>query len=86
MIQHWLAHWLGTDGSSTSYFWGGVGSCLGYLGIIGVLLRKHQCEVASCYRLGRHGTDGGHRVCARHMPGGAPTAEEVIDKHERNGK
>jgi hypothetical protein len=81
-MQHWLSHWLGMDGSDTTAAWGGFLSCLGYLGIIGTMLRRHQCEVGGCRRIVRHTTDGGHKVCTRHMPGGAPTARQVVDKHE----
>lgn len=80
-------HWLGLDGSWTTDAWGGCISCLGLFATPFVLLRKHQCEVSGCWRIGKHSTDGGHAVCARHHPTGAPSAQDVIDKHEgaRNG-
>lgn len=81
-IQHWISHWMGTDGSSLALFWGGIGSCLGYLSIVGVLVRKHQCEVGRCYRISRHITNAGHHVCTRHAPQGAPSAEDVRKAHE----
>jgi hypothetical protein len=37
--------------------------------------------VHRCWRIGRHATAAGHLVCRRHMPGGAPTHEEVIAAH-----
>jgi hypothetical protein len=79
---HLLAHVLGLDnGSATPYlFWSGIGSDLGELAIVGVLagmLRKHNCEVHRCWRLGRHSTDGGHMVCRKHHPDGHLTAGQV---------
>lgn len=81
VLQHWLSHWLGMDGSATSLAWGGFLSCLGYFAIVGTLLRKHNCEVKPCWRLSKHTTNGGHVVCRKHMPGGSPSAQQVVDAH-----
>lgn len=85
-MQHFLSHWLGLDNASGAVYlwWSGFVGDLGYLAIVATLLRRHQCEVNPCWRLARHSTNGGHRVCARHHPEGAPTSQDVIDKHEEN--
>lgn len=76
----WLMHVLGLDNASGAPYlaWSGVGGDLGYLAIIGTLIRRHNCHVHGCLRVGRHpvtGTD--YVVCRRHHPDGAPTAADV---------
>jgi hypothetical protein len=87
---HFLAHFLGADyglpyGQWGAYnTWSGAGSDIGELGIIGglaVMVRRHNCEVRRCWRLGRHWTAGGHVVCRKHHPGGPLTAERVTYEH-----
>jgi hypothetical protein len=83
----WLWHFLGLDSASgTAYLaWSGVLSDLGELAIIGALFgvyRKHNCEVARCWRLGRHTTAAGHQTCRRHHPEGPPSHQDVIEAHE----
>lgn len=85
----WLAHFLGFDDSGGGWYlwWSGFGSDLGELAIVGGLIglmRKHQCEVHHCWRLGRHTTAGQHHVCRRHHPDGHLTAERVIAAHAEN--
>lgn len=89
LIQHWLAYMTGslnTSGAPPNYnFWSGFGSDLSEVALIGALLtvvRRHNCAVRGCWRVGRHVTASGHRVCARHHPEGAPTHAEVITAHE----
>ena len=86
-MWHPLLHFLGVDNvSGPAYaWWSGAGSDIAELAIIGGLIsiyRRHNCEVLRCPRLGRHVTAGNHHVCRRHMPGGAPTHQDVIDAHE----
>jgi hypothetical protein len=86
VIWHALQHWLGLDSASgTPYLaWSGILSDIGELAIIGGLIsiyRKHNCEVRRCLRIARHQTAAGHHVCRRHMPGGAPTRQDVTDAH-----
>lgn len=79
----WLVHVLGLDNLSGPWygFWSGAGSDLGELAIVGGLiglLRKHNCHVHGCPRIGRHkiaGTDW--VVCRRHHPDDAPSAADV---------
>ena len=46
------------------------------------ILRRHNCSVKGCWRIGRHpvaGTD--HIVCRKHHPHESPTAEQVLAEH-----
>lgn len=74
-----------TDEAGPGYgFWSGFGSDLGEAAIIGGLisvLRKHNCEVHGCWRIGRHTTAAGHNVCRIHHPDDLLTAQDVIDAH-----
>jgi hypothetical protein len=81
-----LQEWFGvTNLSGRSYgFWSGVGSDIGELTLFGILwatLRKHNCEVHGCFRMGRHKTLAGHSVCRKHHPDDKLTAQAVVDAH-----
>jgi hypothetical protein len=80
----WLLHVLGVDNLSGRWYgwWSGAGSDLAYLGIIGALARRGNCEVKGCWRLGRHKTAAGHKVCRRHHPDDHLTAQQVTAEHE----
>lgn len=89
--MNWLLHWLavhtGTVNEGGPYygFFSGFGSDLSEVAIIGALLalvRKHNCEVKGCLRLGRHRTAAGHHVCRKHHPDDHLTAERVAADHE----
>ena len=80
-----------SGGGNTSHylFWSGAGSDLGELSIVAAmatltatLLRKHNCEVHGCWRMGRHDTAAGHTVCRRHHPDEKLTAQDVADAHQ----
>jgi len=46
------------------------------------ILRRHNCAVKGCLRIGRHpvaGTD--HIVCRKHHPHESPSAEQVLAEH-----
>lgn len=82
----WLLHWLGVDDVSGRWYalWSGAGSDLGEIAIIGGLIsvvRKHNCEVHKCWRIGRHQTAANHNVCRRHHPDDPPTHQDVLDAH-----
>ena len=86
--MNWLLHILGVDNVSGRWYgwWSGAGSDVGELAIIGGLLtvvRRHNCEVHGCWRLGRHQTAAGHHVCRAHHPDGHLTAEQVTASHEQ---
>lgn len=88
-MLHWLLHWLavhtGTVNEPGPYygFFSGFGSDLSELallaGVIG-LLRKHNCAVHRCWRIGRHPVAGTtHTVCRRHHPD--PAVREGLRAH-----
>ncbi len=86
-LQHWLAVHTGTVNEAGPYygFLSGAGSDLSEIAIIGALggiLRRHNCEVKGCWRLGRHQTAAGHHVCRVHHPDDHLTAERVVADHE----
>ena len=95
--MNWLLHWLAihtgsvnTSGSPQNYnFWSGFGSDLGEIAIIGglvTLVRKHNCEVHRCWRLGRHQTAADHHVCRVHHPDDHLTADAVVASHAAAAK
>ena len=66
-------------------FWSGFGSDLGELALVGgvlTLVRHANCEVHGCWRLGRHTTAAGHRVCRKHHPDEHLTVEQVQAAHD----
>jgi hypothetical protein len=81
--MNWLLHFLGMDDLTGPYygFWSGIGSDLGELAVVGALaglLRKHNCHVRRCWRIGRHPVEGTlWVVCAKHHPDGAPAASDI---------
>lgn len=77
----WIGHVLGLDDASgVAYLaWSGFVGDISLIGAALVVLRKHQCHVKRCWRLGHH-TAGRFAVCRRHHPSTpdtAPTAAEV---------
>lgn len=86
-MGHALAHFFGLDSASATPYlaWSGVGSDVTEIAVVGALfglLRKHNCSVHGCWRIGRHkvpGTD--HVCCRRHTPGGAPSLQDVISDY-----
>ena len=84
-VQHWLAYVTGsenTSGAPPNYnFWSGFGSDLSEIAIAGALfgvVRKYNCHVKRCWRIGRHPVDGTtFVVCRRHHPEDKPTAAEI---------
>ena len=85
-LLHWLAVHTGTVNEPGPYygFWSGFGSDLGEIAIVGGLftvVRRHNCEVHKCWRIGRHTTDAGHRVCRKHHPDDHLTVEQVHAAH-----
>lgn len=78
-----MQHIIGLDDPSGRWylFWSGVGSDITEFAVLGGLfglLRKHNCHVRHCWRLGRVPVDGTpFTVCFRHHPESAPTASEL---------
>jgi hypothetical protein len=85
MLIH-ILNVLGVTNLSGRWYgwWSGAGSDIGEVAIIGGLItvvRRHNCEVHRCWRVGRHHTAAGHAVCRVHSPDGAPTHDDVIAAH-----
>lgn len=71
---HLLVHWTGSDygfayGQFQPYdFLSGVAG-LSIFGLLIANLRKHNCHVQRCLRIGRHPVEGtAHTVCRKHSP------------------
>ncbi|HEV2375849.1 MAG TPA: hypothetical protein VGS19_27240 [Streptosporangiaceae bacterium] len=83
----WLAHWLGLDNLAGPVygFWSGAAGDVSSLAVFGALLalvRKHNCHVHGCWRVGRHPVEGtAYVVCRRHHPDGPLTHEHVLRAH-----
>lgn len=91
--MHWLLHFTGADDLSGPIygFWSGFGSDLGEIAIIGgliAIIRRHNCHVRGCWRVGRHPVEGtSFVVCRAHHPDPGPTHQDVLDSHAaRNTK
>jgi hypothetical protein len=90
-VGHWLLHFLGLDSASGPAYlaWSGIvgdaslfAATAAFIAHTVISYRHKNCEVHRCWRMVRHTTAAGHRVCRRHMPGGAPTHQEVVTAHE----
>lgn len=81
--MHTLLHVLGCDQGAWYGFWSGLGNDLGGVALLGglaALLRRHNCHVHTCWRMGRHRVEGTEwTVCRKHHPSGSPTHQEVLD-------
>lgn len=60
-------------------FWSGIGGDLAFVAAPLVLLRKHNCHVRWCWRIGRHPVEGTTwTVCRKHHPDTHVTAADVL--------
>lgn len=81
--MNWLLHVLGVDDVSGRWyaFWSGFGSDIGEVAILGSLLaivRKHNCHIHHCWRVGRLPVDGTPwSVCRKHHPTGPPSLPDL---------
>lgn len=79
----WLVHVLGLDDASGGWYlwWSGIASDLPELAVLGAVaahLRRINCHVHRCWRVGRFPVAGtGFVVCRQHHRDGAPTAADV---------
>lgn len=80
--MRYLEHLLGLDGTGGWYgFWSGLGGDASILAAPAVLLRRHNCHVHRCPRLGRHPiADTEFVVCRRHHPDDHPTADDITNR------
>jgi hypothetical protein len=88
MIVNYFLTFIGVfnAGSRWYLFWGGFGSCLGELAIIGLVWRKINCHAKGCYRVGLHRVDGTPYItCKKHHPthpgSRSVTAEQIAQAH-----
>lgn len=75
-----LEHILGLDnlGGRWYGFWSGIGGDASILAVPAVLVRRHNCHVRRCWRLGRHPVAGTeYVVCRKHHPDEHPRVEDV---------
>lgn len=65
--MRFLAHIFGIDTQQSYFydFWSGVATQLATLGAALTYVRKHNCHVRGCPRVGRHSVDGSP-FCNRH--------------------
>ena len=82
----WIGHVLGPDDPSGPFYlaWSGFVANLSLLGGALVIVRKHQCHVARCWRLGHHQA-GAYHVCRRHhvhLDDDAPEPEDIREHLE----
>lgn len=89
-MWNWVLHIFGVDDVSGKWyaFWSGIaGDVSSFVVIFGAfsLLRRHNCHVKSCHRVGRFtvpNQNGGYLVCAKHHPTGAPSAAELKEGND----
>lgn len=87
-----LEHVLGFDMSGDWYgFWSGLGSDLSELAIVGALvagIRRHNCHIHGCWRVGRFpvtDTDGHNWiVCRKHSPDSPPRPHHLLRPHRHD--
>ncbi len=88
-MLNWLWFHLGLSNGNSAWYlfpsgWGSIiiPPILTAAPIVVVLLRKHNCHVHGCWRIGRHPVEGTpYTVCSRHHPDGELTAAQVRDRY-----
>ncbi len=79
----WWQHVLGLDNAGGNFylFWSGFGANFAEFAMVGALwgiVRKHNCHIRRCPRIGRFPVEGTQfTVCQRHHPDDAPTASDL---------
>lgn len=71
-VLHWLAIHTGTLNEGGPYYaaWSGWVSDIGEVAIIGgvfQLAHHHNCHQKGCWRIGRHVTKDGYKLCRTHV-------------------
>jgi hypothetical protein len=88
-VFDWLYHaarWTWHDPDGYNFISGPLAD-ITLLGGVYAILRRHNCHVKGCWRIGRHrvtGTD--YVVCRHHHPDPPVTAEHVLAAHEEAAK
>lgn len=93
-VQHWLAVHTGTVNESGEYygFWSGFGADLGEVTLVTTVavgvytgVRKTNCHVKGCWRIGHHPLEGTpYHLCAIHhpdVPAGGASHAEILEHH-----
>lgn len=77
-----LLHVLGVDNLAGPWygFWSGFAGDLVYLGAAWAIVRRNNCHVNRCWRLGRLQA-GEFKVCRRHHPDGAPDVRTIRERY-----
>lgn len=82
----WVAHLAGLDNAAGFWYclWSGIVGDLTIFGAAWAIVRKHNCEVKGCPRMGRHDwtdpvTSIKHQLCRSHHPLGHLTAQGVCE-------
>lgn len=92
-LFHWFLHVTGADNVSGSEygFWSGFGSDLGEIALLAGLysiMRKHNCHVKGCWRIGLHIVNGTPYItCRKHHPDlhtGDITASNIKAAYDSN--
>ena len=83
-VFDWLYHaarWTWHDPDGYNFISGPLAD-ITLLGGAYAILRRHNCHVKGCPRIGRHPVEGtSYVVCRRHHPDESPTAEDVLAAH-----
>lgn len=84
---HSVLHILGIDTQQSYWydFWSGIATQASLLFAAIAVLRRCNCHVHRCWRIGRHPVGGtSWQVCRRHHPAdGRVSHGDVIDAHRR---
>lgn len=81
-MTHWLAHVLGIDTQQSWWYdaWSGcipaITTQISLTGAAWAVVRRSNCHVRRCWRIGRH-HEGAHVLCHRHHHTGALSAAQA---------
>ena len=80
-VFDWLynaARWTWHDPDGYNFISGPLAD-ITLLGAVYAILRRHNCHVKGCWRLGRHQVAGTtYVVCRKHHPDDSPSADHVL--------
>jgi hypothetical protein len=83
-VFDWLYHaarWTWHDPDGYNFISGPLADITLFGGAYAIL-RRHNCHVKGCWRVGRHKVPGTeYIVCRRHHPHEAPSAARVLAEH-----
>ena len=80
-VFDWLYHaarWTWHDPDGYNFISGPVAD-IALLGGVYAIIRRHNCHVKGCWRIGRHQVAGTtYVVCRKHHPDESPSADHVL--------